>query len=356
MILGIAGTAKNTGKTTTLSALLEEGRRRGILPALTGIGYDGEERDTVTSLPKPRIQVYPGMIVTTSERCVHVSTARGGILTRTGFRTPLGEVLILRITHPGLLVVAGPNKTAELKDVCGLMWKAGAGAVFVDGSLNRIAPFAVAGAVIFATGAARSTDAEVVRKEVMAIETIFGFGIDAGGMPHPGSIGMAGSDVHVRLARGSVHGRQEMERAVAMRPPGFLGMEVPGVITEEGLRVLSDAAAAGKLNGDVVFDDPIKMLLGGDPSLMSKHLVRCEEAGLHPRYRTRPALKGFTINPAYPAFDGTIYTPASVEAEAFVKRIRDGAKTPVFDLVGGGGVSSLFDSAVGSPPLSQNSP
>jgi hypothetical protein len=347
-ILGIAGTAKNTGKTTTLSALLEEGRRRGILPALTGIGYDGEERDTVTSLPKPRIHVYPGMIATTSERCVHVSTARGEILSRTGFRTPLGEVLILKITQPGLLVVAGPNKTADLNDVCASMAESGAGVVLVDGSLNRIAPFAVAHAVIFATGAARSTDVEVVRREVIAIETIFGFGIDKSGTPRLSGIGMAGSDVHVHVAGSSVHGRPEMVRAVAMRPPGFLRMDVPGVITEEGLRVLSDAAVAGELKGDVVFDDPIKMLLGGDPSLMSKHLTRCAEAGLRPRYRVRPSLKGITINPSYPAFDGTIYTPALVEAKAFVKRIRDGVAAPVFDIVGEGGVADLFDSAVGT--------
>jgi len=191
-ILGIAGTAKNTGKTTTLSALLEEGRRRGILPGLTGIGYDGEERDTVTSLPKPRLRVYPEMIATTSERCVHVSTARGEVIARTGFRTPLGEVLILRITRPGLLVVAGPNKTAELNDVCAAMGEAGAGVIFVDGSLNRIAPFSIADSVVFATGAARSTDAEVVRRELLAIETIFSFGrMETTGEP-VGGIRLAG--------------------------------------------------------------------------------------------------------------------------------------------------------------------
>ena len=351
-ILGIAGAAKNTGKTTTLSALLEEGRRRGMVPGLTGIGYDGEERDTVTSLPKPRLHVYPDMIATTSERCIHVSTARGEIIARTGFRTPLGEVLILKITRPGLLVVAGPNKTAELGEVCRAMGKAGAGVIFVDGSLNRIAPFSIANAVVFATGAARSTDAEVVRNETVAIERIFSFGTSEEKTAPPGGIVMQGSDVRVCLARNSVHGREEIGRAIGMRPPGFERMDIPGVVTAEGAHALSELVVNLKLTGEVVFDDPVKILLGGDPVLMERHLTACAAAGFLPRYRVRPSLKGITVNPAYPAFDGTVYTPAHVEARAYVNRVRTGVRTPVFDIVGEGGVAELFDLAVSNPQSS----
>jgi hypothetical protein len=345
-ILGIAGTAKNTGKTTTLSALLEEGRKRGMVPGLTGIGYDGEERDTVTSLPKPRLHVYPGMIATTSERCIHVSTARGEVIARTGFRTPLGEVLILKITRPGLLVVAGPNKTAELREVCGRMGEAGVGVIFVDGSLNRIAPFSIANAVVFATGAARSTDGETVRNEVAAIEKIFSFGVCEEKSTPPGGIVMDGPDTRVCLARNSVHGREEIERAIAMRPSGFARMDIPGVVTEQGARALSERLPALKLTGDLVFDDPIKILLGGDPVPMERLLTACAASGFRPLYRVRPSLKGITVNPAYPAFDGTVYTPAHVDARAYVNRIRSGIRTPVFDIVGEGGVADLFDLAL----------
>jgi cobyric acid synthase len=44
--VGIIGTAKNDGKTTTLSALLRSLKNRKI--AVTGIGYDGEEIDNIT--------------------------------------------------------------------------------------------------------------------------------------------------------------------------------------------------------------------------------------------------------------------------------------------------------------------
>jgi len=57
LIVGIAGTAKNTGKTTTTSAILDELYNMEIPIGLTSIGYDGEEIDNITRLPKPRLFV-----------------------------------------------------------------------------------------------------------------------------------------------------------------------------------------------------------------------------------------------------------------------------------------------------------
>jgi uncharacterized NAD-dependent epimerase/dehydratase family protein len=64
--LGIAGTAKNTGKTTTLQAVVRAIRRSGTGVYLTSIGYDGEEVDTVTGLPKPKVVVEEGDMVATA--------------------------------------------------------------------------------------------------------------------------------------------------------------------------------------------------------------------------------------------------------------------------------------------------
>jgi molybdopterin-guanine dinucleotide biosynthesis protein len=53
--LGVLGTAKNTGKTTTLNALLKCLSEK--LLALTSIGFDGEDLDHITCLPKPNVFV-----------------------------------------------------------------------------------------------------------------------------------------------------------------------------------------------------------------------------------------------------------------------------------------------------------
>ena len=76
IIIGIAGTAKNTGKTTTTSFIMAEVKKNEKLNlGLTSIGYDGEDIDNVTGLPKPKIEVWPGVLVAVAEKCLKVSTA-----------------------------------------------------------------------------------------------------------------------------------------------------------------------------------------------------------------------------------------------------------------------------------------
>jgi hypothetical protein len=55
--------AKNTGKTYTFNQLVTEGQRLGIKMALTSLGLDGEERDSIQFHKKPSIKVYPGVVV-----------------------------------------------------------------------------------------------------------------------------------------------------------------------------------------------------------------------------------------------------------------------------------------------------
>jgi len=61
----------------------------------------------------------------------------------------------------------------------------------------------------------------------------------------------------------------------------------------------------------------------------------------------RPSLRGVTVNPAYPAFDGTVYTPAAVEAKSFVRLVREGVHVPAFDILGEGGADRLFELSLG---------
>ena len=91
--LGIAGTAKNTGKTTVTAAIMDELRRRGVPFYLTSIGYDGENLDNVTGLPKPKLPVQVGDIVATAEKCLLASTARFETLAQTGVNMTLRLLL-----------------------------------------------------------------------------------------------------------------------------------------------------------------------------------------------------------------------------------------------------------------------
>jgi len=113
-VLGILGTAKNTGKTTTTSALLEIANKKNLSIGITSIGYDGEDIDNITGLPKPRIFTKKGILIATTNNCIKAGTAVIEILEETKFYTALGNIVIGKITKEGLVVIAGPNKGNEL--------------------------------------------------------------------------------------------------------------------------------------------------------------------------------------------------------------------------------------------------
>ncbi|MGE5542148.1 MAG: hypothetical protein ACM3WT_03850, partial [Bacillota bacterium] len=80
--VGVAGTAKNTGKTTTLMGAMRECQERGRLVRLTSIGYDGEDVDNVTGLPKPRIYCDRGTMFATASECLKAGSAGVRLLGR----------------------------------------------------------------------------------------------------------------------------------------------------------------------------------------------------------------------------------------------------------------------------------
>ncbi|MDP3832279.1 MAG: hypothetical protein Q8Q47_13505, partial [Ignavibacteriaceae bacterium] len=173
--IGIVGTAKNTGKTTTLSFLLSSLSHFKKNIAVTGIGYDGEEIDNITLLPKPRLLIEKNVIAATSEKCFANSDVKFELLCKTGLRTALGEILIVKIIKPGLLVIAGPNKKSDLQKIIDLISKYEIDYLFIDGSLNRLSPMSVVDRIIFTTGAARNNIVSQLASEMKAIEKIFSF-------------------------------------------------------------------------------------------------------------------------------------------------------------------------------------
>ena len=360
MIIGVAGTAKNTGKTTALSVLLREAHRRELAIGVTGIGYDGEERDTVTMLPKPRLYLETGTLVTTSVSCLRVSSAGLEQVEQTPFRTALGQVVVLRVTSPGLVVVAGPNKTDELRAVVSRMQGMGAEPVFVDGSLNRIAPMVVAERLVFATGAARTTDMDRLAAETLAIERLFRFPRVAAVTAPASGIQLIGEDVQIHRTSSAVQGGEEMELALRKIPDGLRQVIVPGMVTLPGLRALMRHMSLMSLTSleshtshetavQVVFDDPFKLLLAGDPTTTAALLDQMDSREARISYRHAPRLVAVTINPSYPAFDGTVYHPAALDPPTMLQRFESRLTTPVADVFAPGGesrfASAVFDAA-----------
>lgn len=187
------GMCKNAGKTTVLNSLIEECFKHGETPALTSIGRDGERSDVVTSTQKPEILVYEGTMIATAEALLGLGDVSKEIVDTTGMPTPMGEVVIMRACSDGLVQIAGPSMTAQLKTIKARLFELGAQRVFIDGALSRksLAMPAVSDCCILSSGASyardmkKTVDDTAFASELMSLEKTVRF--DAGiaeKMPH----------------------------------------------------------------------------------------------------------------------------------------------------------------------------
>lgn len=156
LTIGILGTAKNTGKTTALNSVLKCLNNKKI--AITSIGFDGEDLDHVTGLPKPKVIVDEGALVVTSEEAARYSTAKLELLENLPLKTPMGKICVYKVKELGTVVLVGPNSSDDLFDVMRKLQPYELDFLIVDGAINRMVPFQYVDYVIIATGAARTTN------------------------------------------------------------------------------------------------------------------------------------------------------------------------------------------------------
>lgn len=294
--IGVAGTAKNTGKTTTLSFLLERALGDGLLPAITSIGYDGEAIDNITGLPKPRLRVTPGVLVATAERCLPAGTATLHPLESTPIETPLGPVILARVQASGLVVLAGPNKTSDLERLLQSLRPLNPGLILVDGALGRMAPLQATDGLIVAQGAALYPDLGRLVAHTRALAGLFSVpALDPGANPS----------------------------APRPRNNGFL--------------TLDDLKRQVSLNWEtkkIVLENSIKLVLSGPVEEVWAYLSAVRQQGIEVFVRQRVPLLAFTVNPFYPKWvkENRLYREEFLPAESLYEAIRAAVPVPVFDV------------------------
>lgn len=174
--LALVGLAKNTGKTETLVALLRELERAGRTVGVTSVGRDGEERDVIDArIVKPRVRLHAGSLVASTDELLRSSGVEHELLEQTDFRTPLGRVLIVRVSDAGAVEVAGPSAAAQVRAVSDAMLAHGAEQVLIDGAIDRRAASSpeVSDGLVMASGAVLSSEfEEVVERTREAVELV----------------------------------------------------------------------------------------------------------------------------------------------------------------------------------------
>ncbi len=174
--VALVGLAKNTGKTETLAALLRELAEQERRVGVTSVGRDGEEHDVIDArIDKPRILLQAGSLVASSGALLRASGVAHERLAQTGVRTPLGEVVIARLSERGAVEVAGPSAAEDVRAVSEAMIGFGAEQVLIDGAIDRRAASspAISDGLVMATGAVLGEKIEqVVAATTDAVELV----------------------------------------------------------------------------------------------------------------------------------------------------------------------------------------
>ena len=284
--LALVGLAKNTGKTVALAALLRElaalGRRVGV----TSVGRDGEERDAIDSrIEKPRIELPGGSLVATTDALLRASGLPHELLEQTGVRTPLGEVLIVRLRGPGAVEVAGPSAAADVRAASDAMLAHGAEQVLIDGAIDRRAASSpdVSDGLIMSTGAVLDRDIEeVVRQTGEAVELVR--------LPVVGE-GCEPLELPPRFA---LTAESEQVAALLDAHPDAHRLLVAGALPDRFLHDLLHAAHRRQREIVLVVSDPTKVFL----SKRGPAWYRTQ--GIDIQTQRSIDLKAITVNPVAP--------------------------------------------------------
>lgn len=337
--VGIAGTAKNTGKTTTTVALLNHFQSRGVSLGLTSIGYDGETIDNVTGLPKPRIFAPKGIWVVTAERCLEASSAKIAVKERLAIGTPLGKLVGGVVEREGLLVTAGPNQSCYVREVREWLYREGVELVIVDGALNRIAPMVEADGLILATGAAYMVDIHDLALHAHYLDIICS-------CREPELLPEKLAEFATTVMW-NASGKIIAETGVSLLNPFQLepfrdvssfaaGLYCPGVIMPGCLKRLMDFPFSKGMQ--YIFSDPTKLILGNDVAMVHDFLewTTLKEGSVS--YKKALPLVAITVNPFYPNFryETNNYEPAFVDREKLLTHVSALISVPVLDVVSDG--------------------
>lgn len=342
--IGIAGTAKNTGKTTTTSAIMRELHQRGIRIFLTSIGYDGENIDNITGLPKPKLRMEVGDYIATAEKCVNNGTAELEIIRTTDVNTPLGKVCLGRVVKPGLVVTAGPNKVSDVRKIRELFYTIGSGVYIFDGALNRIMPMAETDGIVLATGASRSTDInELVRESKFICDACDYPQIDDNGIVSKlglNTVSVFDADFHLRTLSKFTSLLTEADVGEFLQVGIYDDDHIylPNIISFKAARLLYKSLSEHGLRTKIVFSDTVKLVVMNDNGDLLQIINQAYGEGIFTGVLKRVPLLAITINPFYPEYrlDSNSYKPALLDPIRMQQSFVQNINAPVYNTVKAG--------------------
>lgn len=327
--LSVVGLSKNAGKTVTLNHLIHAAAARKVALGLVSTGRDGEERDAITELPKPRIWAPAGAWVATAQSALAAATA-----TLTKFRelplmTPFGPVVLARVEREGEVLLIGPGSVRRVGEVVGALEGYGARLTLVDGSFDRIAAAApgITGRVVLAAGAAYSGRMNETLGQICHVLDVFDLPpvppdlevpIERAAAHHAVSVVSASGGVTPVLVASPLGDPEIIATAVAAEPDEAC-LVLDGAFSDRLLLTLLKRRLTAIT---VVVNDPTHILV--DRTLWR----RWRRQGAQVHVRRSSQLLAITTNPHSPV-------GRSYDAAEFHQAVQAVAHRPVYDLEAG---------------------
>lgn len=323
--IGFAGTAKNTGKTTTAAKVLSALRENGARIAITSIGYDGESVDNVTGLPKPLYYLKAGDIIATAEQCLKVTkTGDTRLLENTGIQTILGEILIVEIVENRTYTLAGPNRRTDLEKVLARLEVLQADVTLIDGALNRIVPMICADGIVISTGASYDEEIGATAEHVEGIAYLFTFGRVADAEKYKTiHLHMEDGEV-VEIASTSLITAESFEKIKAHLHRPIRRLTIPGACYPGLLDDVFKLLVNTYLMKELVLGNPLFLIASGNPVEWQQVLSKFVQHGVKVGYSETLPLQLITVSPFYPRYiqKSHSYEPAYVNARVLLEEIR----------------------------------
>ena len=325
-VISIVGLEKNVGKTTTLNKIINLCKDQYTL-GLTSIGLDGEKEDLVTKKPKPRIFIPKNTIIATAHDSIQRSDITVEILESTNFKTPFGEIIIVRALSAGYVELAGPSHTSQIRYICDLLQTMNCDLILVDGAISRksLASPIVTNATILATGAEVSQNMEKTIDETVFTWKLFNLPTfnDAELLKSIKEIKRVGYiDRNLRAHSFPVSTSLDAQRVIIdsfVDNPQYL--VIKGVITDSLIEsLLSYPEDVEKI--PIIIQDATKLFISYE-NYKKFLLTGGKFLVLHPIQ-----LLCVTANPYSPS--GNSYPTTK-----FLKKLRENILVPVFDVIGG---------------------
>lgn len=329
--LALVGLAKNTGKTVALTAILAELADAARTVGVTSVGRDGEEHDVIDfRIEKPLVALTAGSLLATTDSLLRASGVPHELLSKTGIRTPLGEVLIARLRGAGTVEIAGPSAATDARHISDEMLALGAEQVLIDGAIDRRAASSpdVADGLVMSTGAILSEEIEQVverTRDAVALVRLQSVREDSPlrELARAGTSVLVDDDLEGTDAlppRYALTAEEHQIKNELQSHPRARYMIVAGALPEPFLDALARAARSQGRDFTVVAADPTKVFLH------ERSVEHYRRAGIELLVLKPIELLALTVNPLAPqshSFD-------SARLRALLAGAIDGV--PIFDV------------------------